>query len=163
MKLALPLLRTLIGGLFVGHGTQKLFGWFGGGGPDGTGQFFEMSGLRPGKRNALAAGASEAVGGTLFALNRGVPVAGTFLAGTMWAAIWAVHKEKGPWVTDGGWEYNAVLLAAFATVVEEEHGAPLALATLLAGAAGAAGAFAMSPGPEGDGPHEAATGTTSTQ
>src|SRR3954471_10133708 len=54
------LLRVLIGGLFVGHGTQKLFGWFGGYGPDGTGQFFDSIGLRPGKRNAMVAGASEA-------------------------------------------------------------------------------------------------------
>ena len=50
------LMRTLIGGLFIGHGTQKLFGWFGGHGPEGTGQFFEALGLRPGKRNAMAAG-----------------------------------------------------------------------------------------------------------
>src|SRR4051794_41495025 len=57
------LLRILIGGLFVGHGTQKLFGWFGGYGPDGTGQFFESIGLRPGRRNAMMAGASEAGGG----------------------------------------------------------------------------------------------------
>ena len=48
--------RLLIGGLFIGHGTQKLFGWFGGHGPEGTGQFFESLGLRPGKQNAIAAG-----------------------------------------------------------------------------------------------------------
>ncbi len=63
------LLRVLIGGLFVGHGTQKLFGWFGGYGPDGTGQFFESIGLRPGRRNAMIAGASEAGGGALLALG----------------------------------------------------------------------------------------------
>src|SRR4051812_49813057 len=62
------LLRVLIGGLFVGHGTQKLFGWFGGYGPDGTGQFFESIGLRPGRRHAMLAGASEA--------GRGAPPAG---------------------------------------------------------------------------------------
>jgi putative oxidoreductase len=32
--------RTRIGLLFVGHGGQKLFGWFGGGRPEGTGRFF---------------------------------------------------------------------------------------------------------------------------
>ena len=51
-------MRTLIGGLFIGHGTQKLFGWFGGHGPEGTGQFFESLGLSPGKQNAIAAGAA---------------------------------------------------------------------------------------------------------
>ena len=45
----ITLLRIILGALFVGHGTQKLFGWFGGHGPDGTGQFFENLGLRPGQ------------------------------------------------------------------------------------------------------------------
>jgi putative oxidoreductase len=163
MKPGLTTLRTLVGGLFVGHGTQKLFGAFGGGGPDGTAQFFEMAGLRPGKRNAYAAGAGEALGGALFAIHRATPVAGTLMAGTMWTAIWAVHKDKGPWVTDGGWEYPAVLLAAFAAVTEEDHGALVALGTLAAGALGAAAVIASSPAPAGDGPVEAASGTETTQ
>ena len=163
MKPGLSLLRTLVGGLFIGHGTQKLFGAFGGGGPEGTAQFFEMAGLRPGKRNAYAAGASETLGGLLFVLNRATPVAGTLLSGVMWTAIWAVHKDKGPWVTDGGWEYPAVLLAAFTAVTEEEYGALAAFGQLLAGAAGTAGVVALSPGPEGGGPQEAASGTASTQ
>ena len=50
------LLRGVVGPLFVGHGTQKLFGWFGGHGIEGTGGFFENLGLRPGKRHATAAG-----------------------------------------------------------------------------------------------------------
>jgi putative oxidoreductase len=48
------LARTTIGLLFVGHGTQKLFGSFGGGGLEGTGAFFEQLGFRPGRRYALA-------------------------------------------------------------------------------------------------------------
>ena len=59
------LLRLTIGGTFFVHGTQKLFGWFGGPGPDGTGQFFESVGLRPGRRNAIAAGATEVGSGIL--------------------------------------------------------------------------------------------------
>src|SRR3954454_8402128 len=66
------LLRVLVGGLFIGHGTQKLFGWFGGYGPDGTGQFFDSVGIRPGRRNAMIAGASEAGGGALLAAG-GLP------------------------------------------------------------------------------------------
>ena len=53
------LARVTIGLLFVGHGTQKLFGWFGGGGLEGTAGNFEKMGLLPGRRNALAAGSSE--------------------------------------------------------------------------------------------------------
>ena len=61
MKLGLTVMRGVIGTLFIGHGTQKLFGWFGGHGPEGTGQFFESLGLRPGARHARAADVRQAV------------------------------------------------------------------------------------------------------
>lgn len=56
------LLRLTVGSVFVVHGTQRLFGWFGGSGPDGTGQFFESLGLQPGRPQALLAGTIEATG-----------------------------------------------------------------------------------------------------
>jgi putative oxidoreductase len=108
-----PLLaRATIGLLFVGHGTQKLFGWFGGGGAGETGQFFEQVGLRPGRRLALAAGAAEAGGGLLFALGAATPLAAAAVSGSMITAIKTVHWEKGIWSSHGGYEYNLVLLAA---------------------------------------------------
>jgi putative oxidoreductase len=131
----------VIGGLFVGHGTQKLFGWFGGSGLESTGGFFEGLGLKPGKRNALLAGAAEAGGGTLLATGIALPLAGAALTGTMTTAIRHVHAEKGPWTTQGGWEYNAVLIAATLAVVEDQCGLGWALAS---GAAGAAGSVALS-------------------
>ena len=70
MDLGRLLLRGVVGPLFVGHGTQKLFGWFDGHGLAATGQFFESVGLRPGRRHALAAGAAEAGGGALLAAVR---------------------------------------------------------------------------------------------
>ena len=73
MKLGRLILRLIVGGYFFGHGTQKLFGWFGGHGPEGTGQFFESIGLRPGKRHALAAGAAEAGGGALLVVGAATP------------------------------------------------------------------------------------------
>ncbi|HEX6714735.1 MAG TPA: DoxX family protein [Thermoleophilaceae bacterium] len=141
MKLLRPVLRVLIGGLFVGHGTQKLFGWFGGHGLEGTAGFFESLGLKPGKRTATAAGLAEAGGGVLLATGAALPLAGAALTGTMTTAIRHVHAPKGPWSTDGGWEYNAVLIAATLAVVEDECGVGWALA---AAAAGAAGSFAIS-------------------
>jgi putative oxidoreductase len=132
-------LRLLIGGLFIGHGTQKLFGWFGGHGLDGTGGFFESLGLKPGKRNAIAAGAAEAGGGALLASGLALPVAGAALTGTMTTAIRHVHGEKGPWSTDGGWEYNAVLIGATLSIVEDKCGLGWALAAGVAGAAGSVG------------------------
>ena len=63
MDTGLLLVRVVVGLLLAGHGAQKLFGWFGGHGPDATGQAFESMGMKPGKRHAVIAGASEAGGG----------------------------------------------------------------------------------------------------
>jgi putative oxidoreductase len=117
-------LRFVIGPLFVGHGTQKLFGWFGGHGREGTGAFFEQLGLRPGKRHATAAGAAEAVGGALLTLGALTPVASGLVTGTMITAIRKVHGPKGPWVTNGGYEYNLTLIAAMLTLSETGPGRP---------------------------------------
>ena len=81
MKLSLLVVRAVIGGLFVGHGTQKLFGWFGGHGPEGTGQFLEQVGMRPGRRNVVAAGTAEAAGGALLVAGLLTPLAGAAQSG----------------------------------------------------------------------------------
>src|SRR5262245_37184554 len=147
------LARVTIGLLFAGHGAQKLFGWFGGGGPEATGKSFESLGLSPGRKNALAAGVAETCGGLLFAAGAATPVAAAALSGVMITAIRAVHWEKGVWVTKGGYEYNLVLLAAVFGLTENGPGTPSldalfgkrrwgtawAFAALIAGAVGAAG------------------------
>ena len=152
MRLGLAVLRIVVGLVFVGHGTQKLFGWFGGGGPEGTGQFFESVGMRPGKQNAVASGVSETAGGALLALGLATPLATAALSGTMATALWTVHKDNGPWVTAGGYEYNLTLLAIFFALadlgpgawsldeaLEIDHSGPRwALAQLGAGIAGTA-------------------------
>jgi putative oxidoreductase len=118
MKLGLSLFRVVIGALLFGHGAQKLFGWFGGYGPEGTGQFFESIGIKPGKRHAITAGASEAVGGALIATGFLTPVGTSLVTGSMVQAIKTVHAPKGPWVTEGGWEYNAVIIASLAALTD---------------------------------------------
>ena len=117
-----PLARPTIGLLFVGHGTQKLFGWFGGGGLEGTAGFFDQLGFRPGRRYALAAGAAEAGGGLLFALGAATPLGAAAVSGSMITAIKTVHWEKGVWVSAGGYEYNLVLLAAVFGLTENGPG-----------------------------------------
>ena len=124
MDLGRTALRFVIGPLFVGHGTQKLFGWFGGHGLDGTGAFFERLGLKPGRRQATIAGASEAVGGALLTLGALTPVAAGLITGTMITAIRRVHLEKGPWSTNGGYEYNLTLIAAMLALTEAGPGRP---------------------------------------
>ncbi len=97
------LLRATIGGLFIGHGTQKLFGWFGGYGPDATGQAFEGMGLRRrASRTRWRRAAAEAGGGALLALGLFTPLAGAALTGTMATAVATAHEPRGPWVTEGG-------------------------------------------------------------
>ncbi len=122
MKIARLATRTIIGGLMVGHGTQKLAGWFGGSGLEATATGFESMGLRPGRRNAIAAGVSEAGGGALLALGAATPLAGAALIGTMITAIRTVHLKNGPWASNGGYEYNLVLIAAIAMLVEAGPG-----------------------------------------
>jgi putative oxidoreductase len=164
MNIGRLILRSVVGGYFVGHGTQKLFGWFGGYGLDGTGQFFESLGLRPGKRHALAAGAAEAGGGALLVVGAATPLVASVLTATMLTAINRVHLKNGPWVTNQGYEYNLVLIAAVLSLAEtgpgspsiddaigsNMHGPKWAFRALLLGALGAAGAHVvaeMAPAP----------------
>jgi putative oxidoreductase len=94
MSYGILLLRLVVGLAFVGHGTQKLLGWFGGYGPKGTGGFFASQGYRAPVVMAVAAGLSEAGGGTLFALGFATPLAGALLATVMINAIAAVTFKK---------------------------------------------------------------------
>jgi putative oxidoreductase len=115
--------RVLIGGLFVGHGTQKLKGWFGGPGLAGTEGMMQSLDMHPARRNALAAGVTETAGGTLLALGLATPLASASLIGTMITAIRKVHLPNGPWAANGGWEYNAVLIGALVVLAEQGPGA----------------------------------------
>ena len=174
--------RAVIGGLFVGHGTQKLFGWFGGPGLDGTEQMMGALDMRPTRHNALAAGLAETAGGALVVAGAATPLAASSLIGTMLTAIRKVHQPNGPWVTNGGWEYNAVLIAALTALVDggpgdlsvdalvgkKEWGPSWAAAGLALGAAASTAAIALGrrgggeadvPRPRGEVADEARDGT----
>ena len=160
MGLGKLMLRATLGGYFFGHGMQKLTGWFGGHGPEGTGQFFEQVGLRPGRQSALIAGAAEAGGGSLLALGFLTPAAVSMLTGVMTNAIRHVHWKNGLWNSDGGIELPALVLAALAALadsgpgrfsLDEALGIRLRgpVVTALAMGAGAAGAVYLAKhGPE---------------
>ncbi|MGW1210265.1 DoxX family protein [Streptomyces sp. NPDC002499] len=106
--LGLLLLRLGTGGVLAAHGAQKLFGWFGGHGIEGTGRFMESVGYAPGRASATAAGLAEAGGGTLLALGLATPAAGAAAAGAMAGAA-AVHTPNGFFAAGGGYEYAASL------------------------------------------------------
>lgn len=147
-------LRVTVGSIFVEHGTQKLFGWFGGHGPDGTGQFFESIGLRPGRRNAIAAGLAEAGGGALLALGLATQAAGAAVGSVMVTALRMAIWPEGIKVGTGGYELlllaNAVALADLgpgsisldSLFGQDRRGARWAAATLGAAVAGSALAIA---------------------
>lgn len=100
-------LRLGVGGALAAHGAQKLFGWFGGYGPDGTGQFMDSMGFPgPGKRNAILAGVAEFGGGTLLALGLGTGAAGAAVAGNM-AVAGSTHAPNGFFNASGGYELPA--------------------------------------------------------
>ncbi len=111
MDLGLLIIRLVIGILFIGHGAQKLFGWFGGYGLKGTGGWFESIGMKPGVTMALFAGLTELVGGILLAAGLLTPLAALMIAGTMVMAIVKVHGPNGLWSTSNGYEYNLTLVA----------------------------------------------------
>ncbi|AEI40757.1 DoxX family protein [Paenibacillus mucilaginosus] len=111
MALGLLLVRLVVGLLFVGHGAQKLFGWFGGYGPKGTGGWMESIGMKPGVLMAVLAGLMELIGGALFAAGLLTPLAAVLITLTMLGAIVKVHAQNGLWVTSNGYEYPLVLIA----------------------------------------------------
>ncbi|MGE5701953.1 MAG: DoxX family protein [Clostridia bacterium] len=111
LNLGLLLIRLVVGISFMGHGAQKLFGWFGGYGLKGTGGWLESIGIRPGVLMAFLAGAAELVGGLLFAEGVFTPVAALLITVTMLIAIFTVHGKNGYWVTANGFEYNLMLIA----------------------------------------------------
>lgn len=111
INIGLLLIRLVIGISFIGHGAQKLFGWFGGHGIKGTGGFFDSIGIKPGVTMAVLAGLTELIGGALFALGLLTPLAAVMIAGTMMVAIIKVHGSNGYWATENGYEYNLMIIA----------------------------------------------------
>ncbi|MFJ7625147.1 DoxX family protein [Streptomyces sp. NPDC097595] len=106
--LGLLVLRAGTGAVLAAHGAQKLFGWFSGGGVEGTTAAMEAMGFHPPKHSALAAGLGEAGGGVLLALGLATPAAGAAAAGAMAGAV-AVHAPAGFFAQGGGYEYPAFL------------------------------------------------------
>jgi putative oxidoreductase len=107
----LLLLRIVLGGTMFAHGAQKLFGWFGGHGLQGTGGFFGSLGFRAGTLMALMAGLAEA-SGLLLVLGFLTPLAAFAIAVVMIVAVGTIHWTKGFFATNGGYEFNLLILAS---------------------------------------------------
>jgi putative oxidoreductase len=116
MDFGILLLRLTVGLAMAAHGSQKIFGWFGGYGPDGTGKFMEAMGFRPGRRHALAAGYVEFVSGLFLAVGLLTPLAAAMIVSVMVVAAAVVHWKNGFFITTNGYEFNLVLGVAALSV-----------------------------------------------
>jgi putative oxidoreductase len=110
-------LRIPVGIIFAAHGAQKLFGWFGGYGLEGTGQWMDSIGLSPGYLMALLAGGAEFFGGLALIAGLLVRPASAVLAFAMLIAIFSVHIGNGLFMSNNGYEFGLALLAVSVSLV----------------------------------------------
>ncbi|MEO0443256.1 MAG: DoxX family protein [Pseudomonadota bacterium] len=110
-------LRIPSGVIFAAHGAQKLFGWFGGYGLEGTGQFMASQGLEPGFVMALLVGSAEFFGGLALIFGVLVRPAAAVLAFTMLIAALVVHGANGLFLANGGFEFALALFSSSLALV----------------------------------------------
>jgi len=102
--------RIAVGAIFAAHGAQKLFGWFGGYGLEGTAGWMASIGLEPGLLLATLAGSAEFFGGLFLIIGLLVRPSAIVLAITMVVAIVTVHFENGLFMSNNGYEFALALL-----------------------------------------------------
>jgi len=123
MDTGLLIARTVFGLLMAAHGTQKLFGWFGGYGLAGTAGFFEQLGFRPGKLFAGAAAGTELVAGLLVAFGLLGPLGPALIVSVMIAAAATVHWQHGVFAQNNGIEVPLLYGAGAAGIALIGNGA----------------------------------------
>lgn len=111
------ILRLPIGLTLAAHGAQKLFGWFGGYGLEGTGQWMASIGLEPGVLMAALAGSAEFFGGLLLVLGLATRPTALVVAFTMLVAIFSVHINNGLFMSNNGYEYALALFAVAVSLI----------------------------------------------
>jgi putative oxidoreductase len=112
LSIGLLLVRVIVGFIMAAHGTQKLFGWFGGYGLRGTGEFFVQLGFQPGAAFAAAASISEILSGLLVAFGLLGPIGPALMVSVMIVALITVHWEHGLFATNNGIELPLLYAAA---------------------------------------------------
>ncbi|MDX1537203.1 DoxX family protein [Arsukibacterium sp.] len=125
-------LRVPVGVIFAAHGAQKLFGWFGGYGLEGTAGWMDSIGLSPGMLMAFLAGAAEFFGGLALIIGLLTRPAAAALSIAMLVAIFAVHFANGLFMANNGYEFGLALLAASVSLLFSGAG-KLSVDKLLAG------------------------------
>ena len=118
----LTVLRVFVGIIFAAHGSQKLFGWFGGGGLAGTAQWMESIGLTPGTLMALLSGGTEFFAGLALIVGLLARPAALGLSFTLLVAIFSVHIHNGLFMANNGYEFALALLGGTLAVLIEGAG-----------------------------------------
>ena len=118
----ITVLRIIVGIIFMAHGSQKLFGWFGGGGLAGTAQFMESLGLTPATLMAALSGGAEFFGGLALVIGLLVRPAAVALIGLLVVAIFSVHINNGLFMQNNGYEFALALLGGTIAVLFEGAG-----------------------------------------
>lgn len=123
MDVGLLLARVVLGMLMAAHGSQKLFGWFGGHGLSGTAGFFEKLGFRPGRLFASIAAATEVASGLLVTLGLLGPVGPALMLAVMIVAAISVHWAGGLFAVSNGIEMPLLYATGAATLALTGPGA----------------------------------------
>ncbi|MNP13834.1 putative oxidoreductase MhqP [compost metagenome] len=118
----LTVLRVLVGIIFMAHGSQKLFGLFGGYGLTGTAQYMESIGLAPGHLMAMMSGGMEFFGGLALVIGLLVRPAALGLVVLLLVAIFSVHINNGLFMSNNGYEFALALLGGVIAVLIEGAG-----------------------------------------
>lgn len=118
----ITVLRIIVGIIFMAHGSQKLFGLFGGGGLAGTAQFMESLGLTPPTLMAALSGGAEFFGGLALVIGLLVRPAALALIGLLLVAIFSVHIGNGLFMANNGYEFALALLGGAVAVLVEGAG-----------------------------------------
>jgi putative oxidoreductase len=119
---ALLLARGVLGASIAAHGAQKMFGWFGGPGPEGAAQFLGSLGFREPDKMARMASLAEIVSGVLIVTGAGGPIGSMLLTSVMATAVGSVHLKNGYWNTNQGFEMNTMYALLALLLAVEDHG-----------------------------------------
>ena len=151
VEVGLLILRVVTGLAWCGHGTQKLFGWFGAKARGTLEDEFAHFGYHPPLLFGRVAGVTELVAGLLLATGFATPVGAGLLAAVSVQAIAAVKWPNGPWVQDDGYEYLLVLAAIAWTDTAASRPAPTGVANPVASSSPAASSVTPARRPKSSG------------
>lgn len=119
---ALLLARSVLGASIAAHGAQKLFGWFGGPGPEKAEKMFGSLGFQPASTMARVASITELTAGTMIATGAGGPIGSMLLVSVMTVAAGSVHFKNGYFQTNQGFELNTMYALVALLLAVENHG-----------------------------------------